>query len=320
MNSGRFSGAFRRTWIFIAIFVVCAFLIKPTQDFIEARTSQNGPEPDLLFFSSPKLVKHMALGYDGLLADIYWMRAIQYYGRREEAAKREVRYKNLSTLLDITTTLDPYILDIYRSGSSFLAEPEPIGAGQPKEAIKLIDKGIQYIPQDWRLIFDKGFVYYIYLNDFKSAGDVWLSATKLPGAPPWLKSLAAASYSKGGAMEIAIYLWQRQYKESTRADIKENARNYLVSIQVAKDLWSLEILLDKYHAKKGFFPSNLNELLRNRTHTYNLADPLGTSYQYDSSTGSVQLSPESNVRYLKIPENYRQELQKTNDELRIDTD
>jgi tetratricopeptide (TPR) repeat protein len=320
MKSGRSPGAFGRTWIFIAIFVACALLIKPAQDFLEARTSQNSPEPDLLFFSSPKLVKRMALGYDGLLADIYWMRAIQYYGRREEADKRKVRYKNLSTLLDITTTLDPYIPDIYRSGSSFLGEPEPVGAGQPKEAIKLIDKGIQYIPQDWRLFFDKGFIYYIYLNDFKAAGDVWLSATKVPGAPLWLKSLAAASYSKGGAMEIAIALWQRQYKESTRADIKENARNYLLSIQVAKDLWSLEILLEKYRVKNGSFPSNINELLRNRTHTYNLADPFGTPYQYDSANGSVQISSESKVRYLKIPENYKQELPKTNDELRMDTD
>jgi tetratricopeptide (TPR) repeat protein len=320
MKSGRLPGAFGRRWIFLVIFVACALLIKPAQDFIEARTSQNGPEPGLLFFTSPKLVKRMALGYDGLLADIYWMRAIQYYGRRGEAAKRKVRYKNLSALLDITTTLDPYIPDIYRSGSSFLGEPEPIGAGQPKEAIKLIDKGIQSIPQDWRLFFDKGFIYYIYLNDFKSAGDAWLSATKLPGAPPWLKSLAAASYSKGGAMEIAIYLWQRQYKESTRADIKENARNYLISIQVAKDLWSLEILLEKYHAKNSVFPSNLHELVRNRTHTYNLADPLGTPYQYDSAAGSVQLSPESKVCYLNITENYRQELQKTNAELHMDTD
>ncbi len=320
MKSGRLGNPLQRLWIFIAIFVVCALLIQPAQGFLESRTVQNNPEPDLLFFSSPQLVQRMALGYQGLIADLYWMRAIQYYGRREEAAKRKVRYKNLSTLLDITTTLDPYLLDAYRSGSSFLAEPEPIGAGQPREAIKLLNKGIHNIPKEWRLYYDKGFVYYIYLNDYKTAGDVWLAGCDVQGAPVWLKSLAATSFSKGGAMEIAISLWRRQYEESTRADIKENARNYLISIQVAKDLWSLEILLEKYQKKNGFSPSSLNELLRGRTRPYNMADPLGVPYQYDPQSGSVRLHPESTVKYLKIPENYKQELRTANPELIMETD
>jgi hypothetical protein len=37
---------------------------------------------------SPALVKKMALGFDNLPADFYWMRAIQYYGRRDKADKR----------------------------------------------------------------------------------------------------------------------------------------------------------------------------------------------------------------------------------------
>jgi hypothetical protein len=305
----------KRAWIFLAIFVICAMLIQPIQSRIESRAAQNGPEPDILFFSSPKIVKKLALGYDSLVADIYWMRAIQYYGRREEAEKRKVRYKNLAALLDITTTLDPYIIDVYRSGSAFLAEPEPVGAGQPKEAIKLLDKGIRNIPHEWHLYFDKGFVYYIYLHDFKTAGDVWLSAANLPGTPPWMKSLAAESYSKGGAMDTAIFLWQRQYKESTRADVRENAKNYLISIQVAQDLWSLEILLDKFHEKSGYFPSSLQELLRNRTRIYNTADPLGYPYQYDAVAGAVSLNPESKVKLLKMPESYKRELQMKNYEL-----
>jgi len=91
-------------------------------------------------------VKSLSLGYQSLLADLYWIRAVQYYGRREEAARRQVRYKNLAALLDITTTLDPQMMDVYRAGSSFLAEPEPVGAGQPEESLKLLDKGIGFYP------------------------------------------------------------------------------------------------------------------------------------------------------------------------------
>jgi tetratricopeptide (TPR) repeat protein len=304
MIAARSSGASRRTWICFAVCLVCAALLKPVQDRLESRLASNGPEPDLLFFSSPAMLRSMALGYDGLAADFYWMRVIQYYGRREEASKRPVRYKNLAALLDITTTLDPHLIDAYRAGSSFLAERDPIGAGQPEEAIRLLEKGIRHHPKEWRLLFDKGFIYYWYLNDFKAAGDVWLSASRLPETPHWMESLAAMSLSKGGAIETAMALWQRQFQESTRADIRENAGNYLVSIQVAKDLRRLEALVFKYRMKAGSFPRSLEEARGEKTGKYNLADPLGTPYDYNPETGTVSLSPETKVRYLQIPEDH----------------
>ena len=37
---------------------------------------------EVLYISSPKALKRLSLGYDGLLADIYWTRAVQYFGSR----------------------------------------------------------------------------------------------------------------------------------------------------------------------------------------------------------------------------------------------
>ncbi|HTY62374.1 MAG TPA: hypothetical protein VMG30_08965 [Acidobacteriota bacterium] len=310
MKSDR-GGQSGKTWLIAGVCLVCAILIKPVQDRCESRRSQSEPGPDLLYFSSPGAVKSMALGYDNLLADVYWMRAIQYYGRREEASKRPVRYKNLSTLLDITTTLDPYLLDAYRAGSNFLAEPDPVGAGQPQEALKLLDKGIRVNPQDWRLYYDKGFIYYLFLQDYRAAGETWLEASKLSSAPYWMAGLAAMSMSKGGAIEVAMALWQRQYRESDRADIRENARNHMMSFQVAKDLWTLEFLLDRYRAASGSFPPSLQELLRGRKRKYATADPSGIPYDYNPQTGAIRLSPQSKIRYLKVPEAYKEHLRLT---------
>ena len=313
MRASGVLGDTRIVWIAL-VFLVCAALVKPVQDRMDARVGDPGLDPDLLYFSSPAAVKRMALGYDCLLADFYWMRTIQYYGRRDEADRRVVRYKNLPKLLDITTTLNPDLLDAYRSGSSFLAEADPIGAGRPGEALKLLDKGLRTHPQEWRLMYDKGFIYYWFLKDYKAAGDTWLAASRLPEAPHWMEGLAAASLTKGGAMDIAVSLWERQYRESGRANIRENARNHLLSIQVAKDLWTLEFLLEKYQLEHDSFPRNLQELVRGKARKYSLVDPLGTPYEYDSRTGEVKLSAESKVRFLKIPESFREELRMTNDE------
>jgi len=308
MNTDRHSGDFRPSWTCWGVLLISAALIKPAQDYVESRKGDPGLDPDLLYFSSPSAIKRMALGYDCLLGDFYWMRAIQYYGRREEADRRAVRYKNLSTLLDITTTLNPDLLDAYRSGSLFLAEPDPIGAGQPLDAVKLLEKGMRAHPKEWRLPYDKGFIYFLFLKDYRAAGDAWLSASRLPEAPPWVEGLAAMSLSKGGAMEVAIALWQRQLEESDRANIRENARNHLLSIQAARDLWTLEDMLEKYKLQYGSLPANMNELARGLSRRLPRIDPLGTPYEYDPETGKVKLSPESKVKYLEVPESYKQDL------------
>lgn len=243
----------RHGWVFVGIFLVCAALVKPVQDQLGSRLLDPGQDPDLLYFSSPSVVKRMALSYDRLLADFYWMRAIQYYGRFDKADGRAVRYKNLPTLLDITTTLDPDLMDAYHVGSVFLGEKEPVGAGQPQEALKLLDKGIRAHPQDWRLRHGKGFIYYWFMEDYRKAGETWQETSRLAGAPHWMQPLAAMALSKGGAMEVAQALWESQYRESTRADVRENARNHLISLEVARDLWSLEFMVEKYRQRTGSF-------------------------------------------------------------------
>jgi hypothetical protein len=204
-------------------------------------------------------------------------------------------------------------MDAYRTGSAFLAEPEPVGAGQVREAIALLDKGIKTHPQEWRLFYDKGFIHYLFLHDYRTAGELWLYASKLPSAPYWMASFAAFSLSKGGSVDVAIALWLRQYRESDRADMKENARNHLLSFQVARDLGTLESLIERYRKKTGSFPGSLQELLRVEQRRCSTADPLGTPYQYNPQTGEVKLSPQTKFQYKPVAETYKNQLRITID-------
>ena len=281
-------------------------LAVPVQDRIETKLQERPPDPDLLYFNTPSSIRALALGYDSLIADLYWMRTIQYYGRRDEADRRTVRYKNLSALLDITTTLDPDLIDAFRAGSNFLAEPEPIGAGQQEEAIKLLDKGIGLHPEEWRLRFDKGMIYFWFHKDFQKAGQIWLEAFRVNGAPYWLEPLSAMAFSKGGQIDAAIALWQRQFQESSRADVRENAKNHLVSFQVAEERWGLEYLIEQYRLKTGSRPAGFDDLVRAGSLRGVPVDPSGVPYVYDPSNGEVRLSPETNIRYLEVPEIYKE--------------
>src|SRR5579862_2846275 len=63
---------------------------------------------DVLYVSSPKILKRASLGYEGLLADVYWTRAVQYFGSR-----RGSNVNLLAPLLEITTSLDPHLIPAY---------------------------------------------------------------------------------------------------------------------------------------------------------------------------------------------------------------
>ena len=109
---------------------------------------------DVLYLSSPKILKRASLGFDGLMACLYWTRTVQYFGRRHFL--RSHTYNELAPLLEITTTLDPHMITAYEFGASFLAPAPPNGAGEPVRAIELMKYGIQHNPDNWHLYYDLG--------------------------------------------------------------------------------------------------------------------------------------------------------------------
>jgi hypothetical protein len=73
---------------------------------------------EVLFLSSSKVIKRAGLGYDGLMACIYWTRAVQYFGYRHHYLATS--YNLLAPLLEITTHLDPHLLSLMNSAAAFL--------------------------------------------------------------------------------------------------------------------------------------------------------------------------------------------------------
>src|SRR5207247_9766088 len=72
-------------------------------------------EDSSLYMTSPASVQRLALEYRAMAADLYWIRALQYFGgtRRMVAAGQPIadenqrQYAALYPLLDLTTSLDP---------------------------------------------------------------------------------------------------------------------------------------------------------------------------------------------------------------------
>jgi len=94
---------------------------------------KNAVAQQALYVSSPKVLRRLSLGYTGLLADIYWTRAVQYFGQQHHNGAGD--YRLLAPLLEVTTELDPRLFPAYEFGANFLAPKPPAGAGQPGPAL-----------------------------------------------------------------------------------------------------------------------------------------------------------------------------------------
>jgi tetratricopeptide (TPR) repeat protein len=247
---------------------------------------------EVLYLSSPKVLKRASLGYDGLLADIYWTRAVQYFGGRHHAGAQS--YNLLYPLLDITTHLDPQLVAAYQFGASFLAPPPPDGAGQPERAIQLMEYGVQNNPNNWKLYYDLGFVYYMNLKDYRKAADAFDRGSKVPNAHPFLQLLAAQMAEHAGEFDTARMMWSATYQNSQDRLIRQNAVEHLRALRVDEDVTHLQEALARFGERTGRLPANMSELASAERLPGIAVDPDGHPYK---------LTPKGRVE-VRVPDDF----------------
>ncbi len=248
---------------------------------------------NLLYIQSGSVLRTIALSYDALLADVYWIRAVQHFGSTRRSADPAKKYGLLYPLLDITTTLDPSFNIAYRFGAIFLAEPFPGGAGRPDLAVRLLEKGIAARPDRWRYHQDVGFVYYWWLRDYKTAAAWFQKASEVPGAPWWLRSLAAASLTEGGERRGARLLWQQMAQTADNDWLMNEAARRLRQLDALDQIDALQSLVSEFTRRSGLRPESWHDLVRAGFLRGTPADPAGEFYELDPQTGTVTVSPRS---------------------------
>jgi tetratricopeptide (TPR) repeat protein len=230
---------------------------------------------DVLYISSGKTLKRMSLGYSSLMGNIYWTRAVQYFGAR---VQRSTRFDLLAPLLDITTDLDPHLIPAYENGSIFLSQNIPYGAGRPDQAVALLEKGIRENPDKWHLYFTLGFIQYWDRNDYQAAQDAFERGSQVPGALPYLKIMAARMAEKATDAATAIAMWKAIYDSSTNSDIRDTAVKHISSLRADAQIAELSNRIAVYRQKTGSWPETWADLIRTGLLPGVPLDPTNTAY------------------------------------------
>lgn len=281
--------------------MVCAALLVRWID-----TMRPAPDPKLIdesLYLNGKTARRMSLAFNGLAADWYWMRSLQYVGRKimnhpEDVPIDSLKQLNLALLaplLDTATTLDPQFLDPYEYAAIVLP------AIDVQEAIRITQKGIDANPNAWRLYQHLGYIYWQQRN-YQAASEIYGRGAQIPGAPPWMEAMKAKMAADGGSRTTAREIYTRMYEQSTEDQVKDMAHKRLLQLDSLDQRDALRKILTAYQSRLGKCPNSWKEIepvLRAVRipvdGTGAPLDPTGMPYVLRAGACEIDLDPRSEI-------------------------
>jgi tetratricopeptide (TPR) repeat protein len=263
------------------------------------------PAEQVLYVQSPAVIRRMTVSFQALASDVYWMRALQHFGNSNRVTEQQKRFELLYPLLDMATALDPYFNIAYRFGAIFLSERQPRGPGRPDQAIALLKKGLEAMPEKWQYMQDIGFVEYWARNDYKAAADWFERGSHVPGAPWFLKPLAATTLAQGGQRSASRAIFQALAASSENEWLQNDAKRRLRQLDAMDGIDTLKRAVAVFRERGGTAPFTWPRLVSAGILRGIPRDPEGTEFAIGPWTGDVTLGPDSPLWPLPVDAHVR---------------
>ncbi len=228
--------------------LIVAMLAIATTGFVHAQMDTTAPiasEWGERFIPDPEHARLAALGFEAVVADYYWLLAVQLVGGAmggEDLPSRQV-----ARLIDVVTSVDPWVDHPYRFAALWLTDSEE----NVRAANRLLVRGIAHHPMDWRNRYHLGFNHFFYLGENERAADVLEEAIPLPRSPAYLGPLVARMrLDQVGLETAAAFLAElagTTEDEYKRAEYEKS----LDEIQVERAARFLDQARDEYIERHG---------------------------------------------------------------------
>jgi tetratricopeptide (TPR) repeat protein len=316
---------------FLCLFLAAAGFacLYPLQTRLDATFGESRSLEEAMYISSGKTVKNLSFGFDGVVADLYWMRSIQYFGMKSLNSidgKRKITgpvtakdIPLLYPLLDVTTTIDPDYTAAYRTGSLLLSEYDFEGG------VNILKKGLSQT-QDrrlrFRLWFDLGSLYWR-AKRYEECANAYDEAAKLAGTESERNNsvlMAGAAKTKGGDRKTSYLLFSQLLKEAEDEKARLSAVWRLEQLQSMDERDFLLEQIKEFEKRTGRRPDSLSQIfpliVENQKKAIDTLgrplpfvtdpdrhfdadrvplDPTGTPYRYDRERNCIGLSQNSTI-------------------------
>ena len=287
----------------VVVGMACAALLVRWTDTLRPPVDPNAIDESL--YLNDKTARRMSLGFNGLAADWYWMRSLQYVGKKLLNSTGDISLDDLSglnmtllaPLLDTATTLDPEFIEPYEYAAMILP------AIDVQQAIRLTQKGIDANPNAWRLYHHLGYIYWRQ-GQYEIAAETYGRGAQVPGAPTWMEAMKAKLISEGGSRSTAREIYTRMYEQAGEEHVREMAQKQLMRLESLDQQDGLRKLFAAYKTRYGKCPDSWRELAQIfRTLRIPMdesgapLDPSGAPYVLQAGACEVELDP----KQTKVP-------------------
>jgi len=230
------------------------------------------------------ILKITALEFDGLASDLFFFKALTFYGeamfRRERPRVKEAEWEWMVEILNASTDLDPYFFDPYYFANSILTWD----ARMPEVTNALLAKGSYYRDWDWMIPFFMGFNEFYFLENNAKAAEYMMVGAKRPEAPTILTTLGTRLAYKGNRTKIAIAFILESLSGTKDKVLRNELETRLKALQA---ILSLEKGVEVFKERNRRFPKDLNELLLSGVVSRIPQDPYGGTF-YINDEGTVK--------------------------------
>ncbi len=265
-----------------AILIIIIFpVIYLTQFRIDGYKSDFQKIEDFAFTPPAKILTAVSLNQKAIIADILWLKVIQYIGEKQQSEKGwKWFYHNINVITDI----DPDFSIAYQfSGLIF-----SIFGNRIDESISILKKGVKNNPDNWYLYFLLGYNYFYELKDYQKAAFYIERASFIKGSPAFLKFFTTRLYSSAGSPENGIIFTESLLNKTTNEDMREKLLNRLKILYIERDLNVLNYKISEYEKKYGTPPSSLGDIVKRGLLNAIPEDPFGKKYFLDRETGKTK--------------------------------
>ncbi|MDQ5962614.1 MAG: hypothetical protein QG653_421 [Patescibacteria group bacterium] len=202
----------------------------------------------------PKIVKHLAFGFDNVLADYYWISAVQDFTGWDHKEDFYLNYfKNIS-VLDPEFSY-PYLFAI-------LTAPTEKDKASLDKVAEIAELGMATLPNNWEIPFYLGTMYNMFAKDEAKALHYIEIAAKTEGVP----SVVPLTYSSITAKKLLGKKTARELmsviRDTTKSEtIKAMAEEGIVLSDITV---MLENAIIAYKAKHRTYPKTIENLTAER--------------------------------------------------------
>ena len=229
-------------------------------------------------------------GMRRVLADTAWFLAVQHYGHRR--LENLPGFPALGDLVEEALRLDPELRPAAVLGPLLLAEPHPLGAGEPERAEALLADWVGRHPDDFDAVLVRGLLHAWHLQDPEAGARVLQAASARNGAPPWFRAVAARSLAEVGARAAARGLWRGLLERAEDGRTRSNARTHLLQLDALDRLDQLHAAVREYTQRAGRPPDSWEDLLAARLLPGRPVDPAGVPFVLEAGVpGIARTSP-----------------------------